>query len=60
MKLSESFFLTRREDPNDEFNEVSKLLVKSGMVIKNDNGIYSYKEISSDQEWNDIKTILNV
>ena len=45
MKLSESFFLTRREDPNDEFNEVSKLLVKSGMVIKNDNGIYSYLPI---------------
>ena len=28
----------------------------TGLV--NDNGIYSFKEISSDQEWNDIKTIL--
>ena len=45
MKLSESFFLTRREDPNDEFSDVSKLLIKSGMVVKNDNGIYSYLPI---------------
>ncbi len=42
MKLSESFFLTRREDPNTEFSEASKLLVKSGMVLRNDNGFYSY------------------
>ena len=26
--------------------------------IVNDNGIYSYKEIASDEEWNDVKTIL--
>ena len=42
MKLSESFFLTRRENPNTEFTEASKLLVKSGLVLRNDNGIYSY------------------
>ena len=42
MKLSESFFLTRRQDPSSEFSDASKLLVKSGMVIRNDSGIYSY------------------
>ena len=42
MKLSSSFFITRREFPKDESTIASKLLVKSGMVLKNDNGIYSY------------------
>ncbi len=45
MRLSESFFITRREDPNNEFSDASKLLVKSGMVIKNDGGLYSYLPI---------------
>ena len=42
MKLSESFFLTRRENPNTEYSDAAKLLVKSGMVLRNDSGIYSY------------------
>ncbi len=45
MKTSQSFFITRRESPNNEFNNVSKLLIKSGMVYRNDNGIYSYLPI---------------
>ena len=42
MRLSNDFFITRRNDPKDEFNISSKLLVKSGMVLRNSNGIYSY------------------
>ena len=42
MRLSKSFFLTRRENPSTEYSDVSKLLIKSGMVIRNDGGIYSY------------------
>ena len=42
MKVSSSFFMTRREFPNDEKIISSKLLIKSGMVFKNDSGIYSY------------------
>ena len=42
MKLSSSFFITRRENPKDETILASKLLVRSGMVIKNSNGVYSY------------------
>lgn len=42
MKLSNGFFITRRENPKDESILASKLLVRSGMVLKNDNGIYSY------------------
>ena len=42
MKLSSSFFVTRRENPKDENILASKLLVRSGMVLKNANGIYTY------------------
>ena len=42
MKLSSGFFVTRRENPKDETILASKLLVRSGMVIKNGNGVYSY------------------
>lgn len=42
MRLSNSFFLTRRENPNTEYSDASKLLVKSGLVLRNDNGLYSY------------------
>lgn len=42
MKLSNSFFITRRQFPKDENNISSKLLVKSGMIMKLDSGIYSY------------------
>ena len=42
MKLSNSFFVTRREFPKDESSLASKLLIKSGMVLKNENGVYSY------------------
>ena len=42
MRVSKSFLITRRELPNDEKIISSKLLIKSGMIYKNDNGIYSY------------------
>lgn len=42
MRCSNSFFITRREFPKDEGTISSKLLVRSGMILKNDNGIYTY------------------
>ena len=42
MRMSESFFITRKELPNDEVSISSKYLIKSGMIYKNDNGIYTY------------------
>ena len=42
MKLSEVFFITRKENPNDESSDSGKLLVKSGMIYKLSNGVYSY------------------
>ncbi len=42
MKITDSFFITRREFPKDETSISSKLLIKSGMILKNSNGIYSY------------------
>ena len=42
MKLSSGFLLTRKEFPSDEETISSKLLIKSGMIFKNDSGIYSY------------------
>lgn len=42
MRVSNSFIITRRELPNDENVISSQLLIKSGMIYKNDNGIYSY------------------
>ena len=40
MKLSNSFFYTLREDKNDEDSISGNLLVRSGMIKKNSNGIY--------------------
>ena len=45
MKMSNYFFFTRREFPKDETNISSKLLIKSGLIIKNSNGIYSYSPL---------------
>lgn len=42
MKLSNAFFVTRREFPKDETNISSKLLIKSGMIMKIENGNYVY------------------
>lgn len=42
MRLSNSFFITRKEYPKDEDIISTKLLVKSGMIHKYDNGIYGY------------------
>lgn len=42
MRTSNSFFITRREYPSDEESDSAKLLVKSGMILKNSNGIYTY------------------
>ena len=42
MKLSEVFFVTRRELPNDENIISMQMLIKSGFINKFDNGIYSY------------------
>ncbi len=43
--LSNSFFITRRELPKDEKTLGAKLLLQSGMVYKNDIGIYTYLPI---------------
>ena len=40
--LGNSFFITRREVPKDEKIPGAKLLIQSGMVYKNDSGIYTY------------------
>ncbi len=42
MRMSNYFYITRKEFPNDEESISSKLLIKSGMIYKNDNGIYTY------------------
>lgn len=42
MKLKNNFFYTIREDIKDEESVSGKLLVKSGMIKKNSNGIYMY------------------
>ena len=42
MKLSESFFYTLREDAKDEESISGNLLVKSGMIKKVSNGIYTF------------------
>ena len=42
MRLSNCFFITRREFPNDEDTLSAKYLIKSGIIYKNDKGIYSY------------------
>ncbi len=57
MRLSESFFITRREDPKDETILASKLLIKSGMILKNETGIYSYLPMGL-RVLNNIKSII--
>jgi len=42
MKLSNSFFYTLREDVKDEETISGNLLVKSGMIKKTSNGIYTF------------------
>ncbi len=42
MRMSSDFFITRKEVPKDESTVSSRLLLKSGMIFKNDNGIYTY------------------
>ncbi len=42
MKMSNDFFITRKEIPKDEETLSSKFLIRSGMIFKNENGIYSY------------------
>ena len=58
MKLSESFFITRREFPKDEDTISSKLLIKSGMLLKNDSGIYTYLPIRL-KVLENIKNVIN-
>ena len=41
----------------DEYNNDGMIKIYVTGIVK-ENGMYSYKEISSDEEWNDIKTIL--
>jgi len=43
--LSNSFFITRREIPKDEKTLGAKLLIQSGMIYKNDIGVYTYLPI---------------
>ena len=42
MRTSNSFFITKKEFPSDEESKSAKLLVRSGMILKNANGIYTY------------------
>ena len=42
MRLSNTFFITRREFPKDEETLSARYLIRSGMIYKNDRGIYSY------------------
>lgn len=42
MRMSDAFFITRKELPNKEESLSTKLLIKSGMIYKNDNGIFTY------------------
>lgn len=42
MKLKNSFFYTLREDSKDEESRSGNLLVKSGMIKKTGNGIFTY------------------
>ena len=53
-RLADSEYITYTyNEVNDE--QMIKIYV-TGII--NDNGVYSYREISTDGEWNDIKTIL--
>ncbi len=42
MRMSETFFITRKELPSEDDSLSTKLLIKSGMVYKNGNGIFTY------------------
>ena len=42
MRLSNTFFITRREFPKDEETLSARYLIRSGMIYKNEKGIYSY------------------
>ena len=58
MIMSNNFFITRKEFPNDESVISSALLIKSGMIYKNDNGIYTYLPMGL-KVINNIKNINN-
>lgn len=58
MIMSNNFFITRKEFPNDENILSSSLLIKSGMIFKNDNGIYTYLPMGL-KVLNNIKKIIN-
>ena len=53
MKLSKSFFYTLRENVKDEESVSGNLLVKSGMIKKVSNGIYTYMPLG-------LKTLQNI
>ena len=57
MRLSDSFFITRREVPKDENILASQLLIRSGMILKNESGIYSYLPMGL-RVLNNIKNII--
>ncbi len=57
MKMSNNFFFTRREFPKDEKLLSTKLLIKSGYIYKNSNGIYSYTSLGY-KVLNNIKNII--
>ena len=42
MRLSNTFFITRREFPKDEETLSARYLIRSGLIYKNEKGIYSY------------------
>ena len=45
MKLQNSFFITRKENPSNDEYIASQLLIRSGMLYKNGEGIYTYTPI---------------
>ena len=57
MMMSNTFFNTKREYPSDEETISNKLLVKSGMIHKNDDSTYSYMPIGL-KVLNNIKNII--
>ena len=57
MIMSNNFFITRKEFPNDESVISSALLIKSGMIYKNDNGIYTYLPMGL-KVMNNIKNVI--
>ena len=58
MKLSKSFWITRKDNPSEEESFINKILIKSGYIYKNSSGIYTYLPLGVKLAQN-IKNIIN-